>query len=382
MDNIRTKLEPYYGRGSNANAKVHCGIQETFRNLLNDLIQEVTRFFVNKRKHLVICGHSLGGAFAILAALEFVDRGYKKFSLITFGAPSIGNLEFNQLFHVTEDENSVDQLKHTHIYKILGNRQDCTATYYPFEGQFDVIPKLGTLFQYKKLCKGSNVGYSKDPIGDTGLSLGHTMLTYWCLIARQLSLAGKCRLPLEYFVKSNPDSGQFHLKKACFDKHENRDYMKGLVKGISDHVIRIGITAGAPAAVLAAGAAVTNATGAAQIIAGATALTGSVATTLPLAGAVPGAIVAVALNNTMYDTSDPTLTRRERTRREAGQAGTVTGAVVGTVGSFATLATVGAGPAGLAAIGGGTMVAGIGALVAAPAILASGFGYALYRIAS
>ena len=51
------------------------------------------------------------------------------------------------------------------------------------------------------------------------------------------------------------------------------------------------------------------------------------------------------------------------------------------MGSLATLATVGAGPAGLAAIGGGTMLAGIGALVAAPAIGASALGYAFYCIA-
>ena len=391
-DNCRKSLVPYYGRGSNANArvhddddaKVHEGIQETFRNLLNVLIQEVTRFFVNKRKHLVICGHSLGGAFAILAALEFVDRGYKHFSLITFGAPSIGNLKFNQLFHATEVENFVDQLKHTHIYKILGNRHGCTATYYPFEGQFDVVPRLRNLqnlIQSKKICKASNVGYSKDPLGDVGVDLGHMMLTYWCLIARQLSVAGKCRLPLKYFVKKHPEEGKFHLEKASFDKHENRNYMKGLVKGLSEHMIRAGITTGAPAVVLASGAAVTSATGGAQIMAGAAAITGNVITGLPLLGAAPGAVVAVVLNNTMYDTSDPTLTRRELTKRNAGRVGTVAGAVVGTVGSFATLATVGAGPAGLAAIG-GTMLGGIGAIVAAPAIGASALGYALYCIGS
>ena len=58
-------------------------IQKTFRNLLNVLIQEVTRFFVNKRKHLVICGHSLGDLFTNPCSLGVCGHYFKHF-LITF----------------------------------------------------------------------------------------------------------------------------------------------------------------------------------------------------------------------------------------------------------------------------------------------------------
>ncbi len=65
----------------------------------------------------------------------------------------------------------------------------------------------------------------------------------------------------------------------------------------------------------------------------------------------------------------------------ADRIGIYSGAAIGTVASVATLVTVGAGPAGLAAIGatvGGGMAAGAIAVLAAPVVAAGAVGGAFY----
>lgn len=54
----------------------------------------------NKEHHLVLAGHSLGGATVTLAAARLVAMGVEpsQIKVITFGAPSIGNQSFSQQF--------------------------------------------------------------------------------------------------------------------------------------------------------------------------------------------------------------------------------------------------------------------------------------------
>lgn len=40
-------------------------------------------------KHVVLCGHSLGGGYAILTALDMLHRGFEVDAVVTFGAPQV-----------------------------------------------------------------------------------------------------------------------------------------------------------------------------------------------------------------------------------------------------------------------------------------------------
>jgi len=117
-------------------------------------------------------------------------------------------------------------------------------------------------------------------------------------------------------------------------------------------------------------------------------LTGSGATIMKtLAGAGGPVVVAGAtgltaakvMNETLYSNCD------DQAACDAAQYGTYGGAAVGTVASATTVAVVGAGPAGLAAVGsvvGGGMVAGVTTLVAAPVVAAALVGGAVYWLFS
>lgn len=122
-----------------------------------------------------------------------------------------------------------------------------------------------------------------------------------------------------------------------------------------------------------AGAAI--ATGSGAVIMKTLAVTGGPAA---MAGAT-GFTAAKVMNETLYSDCD------DQAACDAAQYGTYSGAVVGTGATLATIATVGAGPAGLAAVGsvvGGGMVAGVATLVAVPVVVAALIGGAVYWLVS
>lgn len=97
-----------------------------------------------------------------------------------------------------------------------------------------------------------------------------------------------------------------------------------------------------------------------------------------MAGAT-GFTAAKVMNETLYSNCD------NQSACDAAQYGTYGGAAVGTAASAATVVVVGAGPAGLAAIGsvvGGGMVAGVATVVAAPVVAAALIGGAVYWLVS
>lgn len=74
------------------NCTVHMGFQTSWRNTRNAILSDLadqTALFPGYRLHLV--GHSLGGAVAALAGLDFQARGWNPV-VTTFGEPRIGNV--------------------------------------------------------------------------------------------------------------------------------------------------------------------------------------------------------------------------------------------------------------------------------------------------
>jgi hypothetical protein len=79
---------------ANDEIKVHAGFAMLYNHLRN-MVLDVTLELAEKwpNHEIVFTGHSLGGALATLAAVDFQDHyGYgNRISLYTFGAPRIGN---------------------------------------------------------------------------------------------------------------------------------------------------------------------------------------------------------------------------------------------------------------------------------------------------
>lgn len=103
---------------------VHGGFNDYTNNVLHDSVVaedgSLRGVFgyakENKNAHIVLTGHSMGGAVATLLAARLVDLGFPKERLhvLTFGAPAIGNLYFNEQYadklHIVRITNTNDPI--------------------------------------------------------------------------------------------------------------------------------------------------------------------------------------------------------------------------------------------------------------------------------
>ena len=77
------------------NCTVHSGFMTSWRNTRCIVVPHVEKALKDYPKYeLTLVGHSLGGAVAALAALEFQARGWEP-HVTTFGEPRVGNKAFN-----------------------------------------------------------------------------------------------------------------------------------------------------------------------------------------------------------------------------------------------------------------------------------------------
>jgi triacylglycerol lipase len=77
-------------------AEVHDGFLLAFDSIIDLLCVQLKTIGLAGRP-LFFTGHSLGGALAVLAALDFKDL-FKIHSVITFGQPRVGDSAFKQLY--------------------------------------------------------------------------------------------------------------------------------------------------------------------------------------------------------------------------------------------------------------------------------------------
>lgn len=80
-------------------AKVHTGFNEDWEALAERTVSLVNDLLRNRPElKVLVTGHSLGGALAEIAAMEFVSNHIPVESVITFGKPRVGNHEWASLY--------------------------------------------------------------------------------------------------------------------------------------------------------------------------------------------------------------------------------------------------------------------------------------------
>ncbi|MEI6408220.1 MAG: lipase family protein [Bacteroidota bacterium] len=77
--------------------RVHKGFQQSLDGVWIRLQEAVETLGASKK--LFICGHSLGGALAQLAAHRFVLHGHQVAGVYVFGSPRVGNQEFKSAYN-------------------------------------------------------------------------------------------------------------------------------------------------------------------------------------------------------------------------------------------------------------------------------------------
>lgn len=86
---------------------VHKGFLEAWKSVKEDVWKLVTDAMLRNAgaKRVIVCGHSLGGAQATIAALDLYDEldeaTQKNLTVITFGSPQVGTAPFAKLFDAT-----------------------------------------------------------------------------------------------------------------------------------------------------------------------------------------------------------------------------------------------------------------------------------------
>ena len=86
------KQEYPYAGTETKNIKVHHGFMEAYRSIRDAVLKEAKSI---KHKRIIITGHSLGAALAMLSALDINHNvPGKEIVCYTFGAPKVGNKEF------------------------------------------------------------------------------------------------------------------------------------------------------------------------------------------------------------------------------------------------------------------------------------------------
>jgi Lipase (class 3) len=95
------------------NCTVHLGFMTSWKNTRCIIIPHIEKAKVAYPEHQVtLVGHSLGGAVAALASLEFQARGWEP-HVTTFGEPRIGNQALNSFIDDRFNLTSQDPSKHT-----------------------------------------------------------------------------------------------------------------------------------------------------------------------------------------------------------------------------------------------------------------------------
>lgn len=91
-----------YRNGEAADMRVHAGFSHYTQTLLDAPYEETTLGqFVQADAALqdvILTGHSLGGAVALLTAARLYDDGVRNLQVVTFGAPAVGNSAFNETY--------------------------------------------------------------------------------------------------------------------------------------------------------------------------------------------------------------------------------------------------------------------------------------------
>ena len=114
---LRTKLVV---QPDGTKCEVHSGFLHAYESIIADLAAYLRQPGADNRP-LFVTGHSLGGALAILAALELKRQGFAIAQVYTFGQPRVGNAAYKrmydaelgaQTFRVVYEEDIVARIPH------------------------------------------------------------------------------------------------------------------------------------------------------------------------------------------------------------------------------------------------------------------------------
>lgn len=102
INNLNIKMEAFKEADL---GNIHEGFLKSYKDFRNDLLTAISK--IDKSRKLYITGHSLGGAFACLAAADIRKSNIRPVTAVyTFGSPRVGDKIFAQEFNCLFPNNS------------------------------------------------------------------------------------------------------------------------------------------------------------------------------------------------------------------------------------------------------------------------------------
>lgn len=159
--------------------EVHSGFLAAYESVIELLAAHLKKIVVGDRP-VFVTGHSLGGALAILAALELNRQKFTVAQVYTFGQPRVGNAAFKRLyewslgtstFRVVYQEDIVPRLPHLPSWRDLYRHVGTEIFLSSLPGGLIVNPPLSRLLLsdawgiYRAFCISKFAG-ALNPIND------------------------------------------------------------------------------------------------------------------------------------------------------------------------------------------------------------------------
>jgi hypothetical protein len=141
--------EPLAWEQDDAAAEVHDGFLKAFDSVLEDVKHQVDTFVAAGRRPVFITGHSLGGALAILCALEMYRQSVPIAGVYTFGQPRVGNKIFQNIYDAVLFEETFRVVNQNDIVPrvpgvLMGYHHCGQEIFLPIGGGWSLNPPLWT----------------------------------------------------------------------------------------------------------------------------------------------------------------------------------------------------------------------------------------------
>lgn len=156
IEDAKFWMEPLLWSVDDCQAKVHDGFLHDFEAINVAVVSQVRTYLdIRPAAKVFVTGHSLGGALAILAALEFVRQKLPVMAVYTFGQPRVGNNVFADIYNAvpTLQEMTYRVVNQNDIVPrtpglLLGYRHCGQEVFLPPGGS----PSFNPSFAFKVLC--------------------------------------------------------------------------------------------------------------------------------------------------------------------------------------------------------------------------------------
>jgi predicted lipase len=76
---------------------VHSGFYNVYTHIREQILDTIKLINKDKKKNIIVCGHSLGSGIATLCSLDLVNNDYKNLVSYVFACPRVGNQKFANL---------------------------------------------------------------------------------------------------------------------------------------------------------------------------------------------------------------------------------------------------------------------------------------------